>query len=137
MTQRMRAAERTGRTVVLRLRFADFTKITRSHTLNRATADTRDILDAALALLRDAAPLIADQGITLVGVTVANIERTGAEQLELQFDAAPRSGVQDAPSASALDIALDGVHSKFGKNALTRGVLLGRDSGLSVPLLPD
>ncbi|MFC8179558.1 DNA polymerase IV [Rhodococcus sp. 14-2470-1b] len=137
VTQRMRAAERTGRTVVLRLRFADFTKITRSHTLNRATADTRDILDAALALLRDAAPLIADQGITLVGVTVANIERTGAEQLELQFDAAPRSGVQDAPSASALDIALDGVHSKFGKKALTRGVLLGRDSGLSVPLLPD
>ncbi len=132
VTQRMRAAERTGRTVVLRLRFGDFTRVTRSHTLGRATADTQDILDASLTLLRDAGSLIADRGITLVGVTVSNIDRSGAEQLELQFDK-PR----DAPSASALDLALDGVHTKFGKKALTRGVLLGRDSGMSVPLLPD
>ena len=76
--------------------------------------------------------MIAEQGITLVGVTVANIERSGAEQLELQFEKE-----QDAPSASALDLALDCVHSKFGKKALTRGVLLGRNSGLTVPLLPD
>lgn len=132
VTGRMRAAGRTGRTVVLRLRFADFTRVTRSHTLRRATADTRDIEEAALALLRDARSLIADRGITLVGVTVSNIERSGAEQLELQFDAP-----QDGPSASALDVALDGVHDKFGKTALTRGVLLGRNTGMSVPLLPD
>ncbi|MCZ4078007.1 DNA polymerase IV [Rhodococcus sp. H36-A4] len=132
VTQRMRAAERTGRTVVLSVRFADFTRITRSHTLGRATADTQAILDASLTLLQDAASLIAERGITLVGITVSNIERTGAEQLELQFDRP-----QDAPSASALDAALDGVHTKFGKSALTRGVLLGRNSGLSVPLLPD
>lgn len=132
VTQRMRAAERTGRTVVLRLRFDDFTKVTRSHTLHRATADTQDILDAALSLLRDAGSLIADRGITLVGVTVGNIERSGAEQLELQFEQP-----QDAPSASALDLALDGVHTKFGKKALTRGVMLGRATDLSVPLLPD
>lgn len=119
---------------MLRLRFADFTRATRSHTLDRATADTRDILDAALELLRDASPLIAEKGITLVGVTVSSIDKGGAEQLELQFDA-PQ--VRKPPEASALDRALDGVHKKFGSTSLTRGVLLGRDPGISVPLLPD
>lgn len=134
VTHRMRGAQRTGRTVMLRLRFADFTRATRSHTLDRATADTRDILDAALELLHEAAPLIAEKGITLVGVTVSSIDRGGAEQLELQFD--PPS-VRRPPEASALDRALDGVHKKFGSTSLTRGVLLGRDPGVSVPLLPD
>lgn len=134
VTHRMRAAERTGRTVMLRLRFADFTRATRSVTLPRATADTRDILDAALHLLREAASLIAEKGITLVGVTVSSIDKGGAEQLELRFDTPT---VKTPPEASALDRALDGVHKKFGSSALTRGVLLGRDPGLSVPLLPD
>jgi len=37
----------------------------------------------------------------------------------------------------ALDEAVDEVRSKFGSGLLTRGVLLGRDSGIEMPLLPN
>ena len=128
VTRRMRTAGRVGRTVVLRLRFDDFSRATRSHTLPEATAHTWTILSAARALLTTSLPTIEDRGLTLVGVTVGNLENDRAVQLVLPFDA--RSG-------SALDAALDDVYRRFGPGAVTRGVLLGRDQGLSVPLLPD
>jgi DNA polymerase-4 len=126
VTRRMRAAGRIGRTVVLRLRFDDATRATRSHTLLRPTAQTETVLAAARSLLEVAAPLIAEQGITLVGVTVANLDNDGAMQLQLPFDA-----------AGALDVAVDEVRERYGSKSLTRAVLLGRDPGLTVPLLPD
>ena len=128
VTRRMRAAGRVGRTVVLRLRFGDFTRATRSHTLPHATAHTQAILDTARGLLATAMPLIERQGLTLVGIAVGNLENDRTVQLLLPFD--PRNG-------SALDAALDEVRARFGPNAVTRAVLLGRDQGLTVPLLPD
>jgi DNA polymerase-4 len=128
VTRRMRAAGRVGRTVVLRLRFGDFTRATRSHTLPQATAETHAILDAARELLGVATPLIERQGITLVGIAVTNLENDAAVQLALPFDR--RSG-------GALDAALDEVRSRYGSTAITRGVLLGRDQGLTMPMLPD
>jgi DNA polymerase IV len=128
VTRRMRAAGRVGRTVVLRLRFNDFSRATRSHTLPHATADTQTILATARGLLAAAMPLIERQGITLVGVAVANLEDDRAVQLTLPFD---------RHSGGALDAALDEVRARFGAAAITRAVLLGRDQGLSVPLLPD
>jgi DNA polymerase IV len=128
VTRRMRAAGRVGRTVVLRLRFADFSRATRSHTLSRATAETRTILATARGLLAAAMPTIERQGLTLVGVAVGNLDDDNVTQLALPFD--PHSG-------SALDAALDEVRNRFGSAAITRAVLLGRDQGLSVPLLPD
>ena len=128
VTRRMRAAERVGRTVVLRLRFDDFTRATRSHTMPRATAQTQPILATARSLLAVAMPLIEAQGITLVGISVANLEDERAMQLALPVD---------AYDAGALDTALDGVRERFGTGAITRGVLLGRDQGMTMPLLPD
>ncbi|MGH9033554.1 MAG: DNA polymerase IV [Acidimicrobiia bacterium] len=128
VTRRMRAAGRVGRTVVLRLRFDDFSRATRSHTLSQATAQTRTILTTARGLLATAMPMIEHQGLTLVGVAVGNLDDDGAVQLALPFE---------RRSASALDAALDGVRDRFGWTAVTRAVLLGRDQGLSVPLLPD
>jgi DNA polymerase-4 len=128
VTRRMRAAGRVGRTVVLRLRFADFTRATRSHTLSHATAETQIILVAARVLLTAAMPMIERQGITLVGLAVANLENDDATQLTLPFD---------RHSGGALDAALDEVRARFGSGAVTRAVLLGRDQGLTVPLLPD
>jgi DNA polymerase-4 len=125
--RRMRTAGRVGRTVVLRLRFDDFSRATRSHTLPWPTAETRTVLSTARGLLAAAAPMIARRGLTLVGVAVANLENECEVQLRLPFD--PRSG--------ALDAALDEVRNRFGSNAVVRAVLLGRDQGLSVPLLPD
>jgi DNA polymerase-4 len=128
VTRRMRAAHRVGRTVVLRLRFDDFSRATRSHTIARATADTRAILAAARDLLATATPLIERQGITLVGVAVTNLDNDDAVQLPLPFD-----GID----AAALDLALDEVRERFGTKAISRTVLLGRHEGFTVPLLPD
>jgi DNA polymerase IV len=128
VTRRMRAAGRVGRTVVLRLRFADFTRATRSHTLPQATAETHAILAAARELLALAMPMIERQGITLVGIAVGNLENDDAVQLALPFD---------RWSGGALDEALDEVRARYGSTAVTRGVLLGRDQGLTMPMLPD
>ena len=129
ITRRMRKAGRTGRTVVLRLRFDDFGRATRSHTMPRATASTDVILGTARTLVAQAAPLIAERGLTLVGFAVSGIDRDGAQQLELPF--------AEHHDVIALDGAIDRVRSRFGNAALTRGVLLGRDPGLEMPLLPD
>ncbi|HWC69375.1 MAG TPA: DNA polymerase IV [Acidimicrobiales bacterium] len=128
VTRRMRKAGRLGRTVVLRMRFDDFSRATRSHTLPRATAHTPTVLATARTLLASAEPLIERRGITLIGVAVANLDDDGAVQLELPFG--PDSG-------GALDGALDAIKERFGSAAVTRAVLLGRDPGFAVPLLPD
>jgi DNA polymerase-4 len=128
VTLRMRTAGRVGRTVVLRLRFDDFSRATRSHTLPLATAHTETILATVRGLLTAAMPMIERQGLTLVGVAVANLDDDGATQLRLPFD---------RKSSDALDAALDEVRNRFGSAAITRAVLLGRDQGLSVPRLPD
>jgi DNA polymerase-4 len=128
VTRRMRVAGRCGRTVVLRLRFDDFSRATRSHTLRRPTANTGVILATAAALLEDAVPLIERRGITLVGVAISNLGDGTALQLALPFDRRHND---------ALDAALDEVWQRFGSRAVTRAVLLGRSRGVEMPLLPD
>jgi DNA polymerase-4 len=128
VTRRMRIAGRVGRTVVLRLRFGDFSRATRSHTLPQPIAHTQTILLTARWLLAGAMPEIERRGLTLVGVAVANLEDDSALQLVLPLDRF---------SGSALDVALDEVRRRFGSTAVTRAVLLGREQGFTVPLLPD
>ncbi|MDQ1516950.1 MAG: polymerase [Actinomycetota bacterium] len=130
VTGRLRAAGRVGRTVVLRLRFDDFSRITRSHTLPRATDRTDAVLHTARSLLDGAQPLIRARGLTLVGIAVANLDDDDAVQQVLPLDRRQGTG-------GALDAALDDVRSRFGSTAVTRAVLLGRDDHISVPLLPD
>jgi DNA polymerase-4 len=128
LARRLRAAKRVCRTVTLRLRFDDFSRATRSHTLPQATADTPAILDAARGLLTTAQPMIAARGLTLIGVTLADLHDDSAVQLPLPFGRAAHG---------TLDDALDDVCDRFGSSAITRATLLGRDEGVSVPLLPD
>jgi DNA polymerase-4 len=128
VTRRMRTAGRVGRTVVLRLRFDDFSRATRSLTLMQATAESQTILAAARDLVVTAGPLIDGQGLTLVGISVSNLEDERFVQLALPFQ---------RPRWLALDLALDEVRERFGANAVTRAVLLGRDQGIAMPLLPD
>jgi DNA polymerase-4 len=125
-TRRLRAARRLCRTVVLRLRFGDYARATRSHTLSEATDHTPTILAVALGLLRAAGELIARRGLTLIGVALGNLADRGAVQLELPLD-----------KARHLDTTLDEVRDRFGAGAITRGSLVGRDPGMAVPLLPD
>lgn len=129
ITRRMRAAGRTGRTVVLRMRFDDFSRATRSHTLPRATASTEPLVAAARELVSAATPLIAQRGLTMIGFSVANIDRGGTQQLELPFES--------GPDAFAIDTAVDRVRQRYGTAAVTRAVLLNGDVGLEMPHLPD
>jgi DNA polymerase-4 len=128
LTRRLRAARRVCRTVVLRLRFADFSRATRSHTLAEATCQTARILATARGLLAGTMPIIEREGLTLVGVALTNLGDGTGVQLVLPFD---------DHRAGALDAALDDVRDRYGPDAITRAVLLGRRRGLSMPLLPD
>jgi DNA polymerase IV len=128
VSRRLRAAGRVGRTVVLRLRFADFTRASRSHSLAQPTSSTEEILTALRVLVAKAMPLIDEQGLTLVGISVANLDDADAVQLMLPFD----GNLQDS-----LDRALDSVRGKFGSALVTRAKLLGRDPGIEMPMLPE
>jgi DNA polymerase IV len=126
VARRMRTARRVCRTVVLRMRFEDFSRATRSYTLREATDQTHAILQTANGLLRTSMPIIERRGLTLIGIALTNLYDRGAVQLMLPFDR-----VRD------LDTVVDSVRDRFGSKAITRGALVGRDPGVWVPLLPD
>jgi DNA polymerase-4 len=86
ISDRMDRAGRAGRTVTLRIRFADYTRISRSHTLGEATAARRAIVGAGRRLLAATMPLIERRGITLVGLTVGSLDAKGGDQLALPID---------------------------------------------------
>ena len=126
VTRRLRDAGRVGRTVVLRLRFESFERITRSHSVDQATNDTATILAIARGLLEASFERIRREGITLLGLTISNLSDDSVVQLALPFhERGPVDGV------------LDDIRHRFGTNAMTRAVLLGKDQGIQVPLLPD
>ncbi len=127
IARRLRAGRRRCRTVVLRLRFDDFTRATRSLTMPRSTDQSQEILDVARRLLADAAPLIQARGITLVGISLTNLEDADRIQLTLTDDWRP----------DALDAALDEARDRYGADSVKRAVLVGRAEGVSMPLLPD
>ncbi len=129
VTGRLRDAGRSCRTVVLRLRFGDYSRATRSCTLSRPTTHTGSVLAAARGLLAAATPAIEARGLTLIGLSLASLGDGRAPQLELPLAELDR--------ASALDAALDEVRHRFGPAAVTRAALLGRDPGWAMPLLPD
>ncbi len=128
LARRLRAARRLCRTVILRLRFGDFSRATRSHTLPQATAHTQTILDTARGLVAVATPTIEAQGLTLVGLSLTGLEDDAPFQLALPFE---------AQHDIALDLALDEVRDRFGSGSVTRAVLLDREPGIAMPLLPD
>ncbi|GAA4547245.1 DNA polymerase IV [Amycolatopsis samaneae] len=128
LARRLRAARRVCRTVTLRMRFADFSRATRSRTLTEATDHTETVLSAARGLLATAAPLVETRGLTLLGFALSNLSQDDAVQLALPFD---------QRQATALDTTLDTLRERFGGTAITRAVQLGRDEGPTVPLLPD
>jgi DNA polymerase-4 len=125
VTGRLRKAHRVARTVTLRLRFADITRATRSHTLAEATDRTDTVLVTARALLDAARPTIEHRGITLVGVALSNLEDAGAAQLPLD------------DRAATLDTTLDELRERFGTEAITRAVLLDHSEHPRLPQLPD
>ncbi|MEO9140123.1 MAG: DNA polymerase IV [Jatrophihabitans sp.] len=123
---RLRKAGRVCRTVILRLRFEDFTRATRSHSVLRATWETAPILATARALLASVQPLIHTDGLTLIGISLTNLEDADAHQLELPFA---------ARDVGALDPVLDGIRQRWGTDSVQRAALLGRSPGIEMPML--
>ncbi len=117
VSRRMRAAGRVGRTVSLRIRFGDYSRASRSRTLPAATAATQMILSVARGLLSTAMPLIERRGVTLLGISVSNLEPWGTGvQLALPVDG----------PGNAIDAAVDQLRRRFGTSSVTRAALLGR-----------
>jgi DNA polymerase-4 len=114
--------------VVLRLRFDDFSRATRSHSLAEATAHTATLLEAARVLLRGALPMIHERGITLLGISLSGLENDRSAQLALPFDV--RSG-------PAIDGALDAVQQRFGSRSVARATQLRLRPALEIPRLDD
>jgi DNA polymerase-4 len=133
VTRRLRCGERLCRTVVLRLRYDDFTRATRSHTLPRPSADTGEILAALRALLAAAWPTVERSGLTLIGVSLANLDDSDWLQPELPFG----RGGGTPPHSGGIDPVLDVIREKYGARAVTRAVLVGRHPGIAMPVLPD
>ena len=124
--RRMRASGLGGRTVILRMRFGDYQRATRSRTLRQPTSSTRVLLATLRELLAESLPEVRRRGVTMLGITVSNLTGGAGVQLELPFE---RPG-------AALDDALDQVRERFGPSAVVRGSLLGRDPGIGAWLLP-
>ncbi len=132
IARRMRGTGRSCRTVVLRLRFDDYTRATRSHTIPRPTTSTEHLLSVARQLVTEATALVAERGITLIGFSVSNFDPCGATQLELPF-----TGLTE--NALALDSTLDELREKFGTRSVTRATLLhgGGHEEWGVPTFED
>jgi DNA polymerase-4 len=123
VTGRLRGLDRAGSTVVLRLRFGDFSRSTSSHTLARPTNSSAVVLDVARQLLNARAGEIDAKGCTLVGIALTGLDQHPA-QLMLPFD---------ATAEGSLDAVLDAIHAKFGGAAVSRAVRLRRTAPSAAP----
>ncbi len=127
VTDRLRKGERVGRTVTIRLRFNDFSRATRARTLPQATGATEPVLRTCRDLLEEIWPDVRVKGLTLLGMSISNLDDANAVQLSLPFDRRSRDEA---------DSAVDSIRERFGRDAISPATLLGR-RGLEMPMLPD
>jgi len=106
--RRLRTAQMSGRTVVLKVRFSDFTTISRSKTLPQATDMTREVYSCARALY-DALHLERAR-IRLVGVRVEGLVQASGQHRQLLLDERPQ-GWREAEQATDRAVARFGAHS--------------------------
>lgn len=129
LAKRLRDGGRVCRTVVLRLRYGDFTRATRSRTVRTPTDRTGMLLAMARILLTASQAEIAERGITLIGVSLSHLDRADHVQPELPIDW--------DDDGERIDTVLDAVRDRFGGGSVARAAQLGRDPGWSSPVLPE
>lgn len=132
--RRLRAAERACRTVSVSLRFGDFTRASRARTLPFPTDETDTILAAVRELFNASREVIELKELTLIGVSLGNLERSDTVQMELQLDDGTAGSRHDN---LALDQAMDEVRAKFGDGVIKRASMVDADQGVSTPTLPE
>ena len=130
---RLRAAGLAGRTVTLKVKFADFRLISRSRTL-ASPVDTAPVIAStvrALLAADDVVDELARLGARLLGVSVSNLGEPAAEQLDLFGDLRSNPGADGGATAKAtaderaLAQVTDAIRERFGDGALGPAVLAG------------
>ena len=117
VASRLRAQGVVGRTVQLKIRFGDFTTITRSTTLAVAVDDSRSLLEAGRGLLALVDPA---QGVRLLGLSVSGLSSDASRQLTFD-EAISGPGWQEA------DRTIDEIRARFGDEAIGPAVATGPD----------
>ncbi len=116
VAERLRAEDLAGRTVTIKVRFADFRTVTRSASLGEPTHSTEEIYALACALLREKAG-VKERAVRLLGIAISHLSRHADRQLDLF-----------APKAQGrrhrLDHALDELRRRLGAEAVRRARLL-------------
>ena len=107
-----------GRTITLKVKYADFTQHTRSKTLKNPTNTTKVIYTVASTLLAELNP---QKKLRLIGCGVSNFSET-----EQQLSLLPQKDDEECQRETALDATLDTLRSKFGSKAVVRGRLFGK-----------
>lgn len=125
--RRMRKAHHAARTVVLRLRFDDYGRATRSRSLTHPTTSGELLASTAVGLLDAALPLIRVRGLTLIGVALT----------ELHPDAYLQGTLDLEPDRTGLSVALDAVAARFGADVVTRAALLRSGAGWAAPVVDE
>lgn len=113
-----------GRTVTLKIKYADFRQITRQVTLDRRVCSTESIYEAACAIL-DRLELAGR--VRLVGVGVSGFEAGAPEQLSLMPEKAAAG--EEEKKRDKLNMAVDALRSRYGTKAVVRGRLFEGGSG--------
>lgn len=127
--RRLRRHRLRGRTVQIKVRYADFRTVTRAHTLPEPTNATRELWQAAVDLLTQKLPEPLPP-VRLLGMGVGGIDRSGTKQGTL-FEADARE------KQAGLDEATDRIRERFGKTALRRGSHLEHDARHAPPPRAD
>lgn len=122
---RLRAKSLEGRTVTVRVRFADLRSVTRSRTLPAPISATRALAEVAEELVRS---VLADhheeRSISLLAIAVSHLEAHAIVQLELPLGLAgegSRPGTPKGAARARADRAIDAIRKRFGGNPVDYG----------------
>ena len=136
VASRLRAKSRPGRTVTVRVRFADLRSITRSTTLDAPIASTVTLAEIAEELVRKALAHHPDEKtISLLAISVSQLEKRVDLQLELPLaldDDRHRPGSKRGVARWLADRAVDAIRDRFGWEAVGYGSV-ALEASRSVP----
>ncbi len=125
VARRMRRHGLRGRTVQLKVRFADFRTITRSQTLPEPTSVTRELWQAAAELFDSRLPP-EPPPVRLLGMGVSGLEGPAETQQQL-FDG------QQRQRETQLDMATDAIRARYGRSAIRRAGTMGKSGESESP----
>ena len=136
VASRLRAKSRPGRTVTVRVRFADLHSVTRSVTLDEPISATATLAEIAEELVRTALSDHPDEKtLSLVAISVSHLEKHWKLQLELPLeleDEKRRPGTKKGVARWTADRAVDTIRDRFGWDAVGYGsVVLGPSRSVS------